>query len=794
MPVRAEPAPVDPDPNFPRVWEADSLFGETPKQLALPGITRLKARVTSTVDRQRPVPLANLDDWLDFAEALLGRQDRARNSLADEHFETLSALEELEDQLESEFYLDMDPVWRLGERFPWLDTVEKIAADQGFFHWELRFASIFSEGGFDIQVGNPPWVRPIWEEDSVLAEFEPWFELTENMPVPIHYARKAELLNSQNANSFYISELTAQTGQETFVGSLATYDLLAGTQPDLYRAFMIRTWKNIGSYGTVGLLHPDTHFVGEREKAVRSQTYQRLRVHGDFVNAGQRFFPKPVSHARHFGIHIYGHPQPIGFPHLSWLTDAGELQKSLVLAESGEIPDGWDYDSGAPSVRYAGDWDSRPHPARVIHVDLSVLALWQRLIGDNDVPADQGRLLYPVSTEEQDAIEALSGYQVRIQSFNPQISSGFHESGAKKDGLIRKELTKSGDWRQVILQGIQIGLANPMFKSPAANSNDTFGLDLVAMPIDATPESEYQRASDISQYEAAQEHWIDHRTSTTRRYTDFYRLAWRRQISSNSERSLYAAIIPPGPAHVHLVHSMVLTNNHSTALAAGFWASLPLDYFVRITGTGDLQTRGAKALPFGSLDHPLAPALLLRTMRLNCLTSAYEDLWAEVYDDAWLTDSWAYPWKGLPALSAVRAIWEQGAPLRTERARRAALVEIDALIAVWLGIDVDALIAMYHARFPVMSRFEEAMWFDAKGWKLAGYHRTYGQVQQKDSWEQFQSYLEDRDKNPPPDGYTPPFYKADRIGEYRQAHAAFSARLAAAATLKAPGQRSEGDR
>ena len=31
--------------------------------------------------------------------------------------------------------------------------------------------------------------------------------------------------------------------------------------------------------------------------------------------------------------------------------------------------------------------------------------------------------------------------------------------------------------------------------------------------------------------------------------------------------------------------------------------------------------------------------------------------------------------------------------------------------------------------------------------------------------------------NPPPEGYTPPFYKADRVAEYRQAHAVFSERL-----------------
>jgi hypothetical protein len=54
---------------------------------------------------------------------------------------------------------------------------------------------------------------------------------------------------------------------------------------------MIRTWKNIGLYGTVGLLHPDTHFGGDREKILHCEAYLRLRIHGDFVNAGQRFFP-----------------------------------------------------------------------------------------------------------------------------------------------------------------------------------------------------------------------------------------------------------------------------------------------------------------------------------------------------------------------------------------------------------------------------------------------------------------------------------------------------------------------
>ena len=364
-------------------------------------------------------------------------------------------------------------------------------------------------------------------------------------------------------------------------------------------------------------------------------------------------------------------------------------------------------------------------------------------------------MLSPVSTEEQDAIRALANYPVRLDNFDPQISSGFHETAARKEGLIRHELSQPNDWSEVILKGLQIGLANPMFKSPTANSNDAFGLDLVSMPIGATPETEYRRATDVSRYEGAQDQWIDHRSGTTQRYTEFYRLAWRRQIAPNTERSLYAAIIPPGPAHIHLVHSMALANKRSTALAAGFWCSLPLDYFVRIAGKSDLPTGSAKTLPFGSLDHPLTPALLLRTIRLNCLTNAYADLWADVYDEAWKADTWACSWEGLPPLAEVGKAWEDSTPLRTERARRSALVEIDALVAVWLGMDADALIAIYRAAFPVLNRYEETTWFDANGWKLAGYHRTFGQIEQKTSYDELLAYNESHGTAPTPDGLHP---------------------------------------
>ena len=234
-----------------------------------------------------------------------------------------------------------------------------------------------------------------------------------------------------------LGERAAQAGTSTFMSSVATYSLLDQTRPDFYRAFMIRTWGNIGVNGSVGLLHPDTHFVGDREKFLRAEAYFRLRVHGDFLNAGNRFFPPPVDRNTHVGMHIYGRPKEIRFAHLGWLLSAAELPQSLALAEAGELPAGWSDDSGRPGVKYTGDWDARPHPDRVIWVDRELLAAWRLVSGIEDQSIEQTKLLNPVTLQEQGAISALGRVGERLGSYDPAVSGGYDETNAVKDGLIR---------------------------------------------------------------------------------------------------------------------------------------------------------------------------------------------------------------------------------------------------------------------------------------------------------------------------------------------------------------------
>ncbi|WP_406284143.1 DNA methyltransferase [Embleya sp. NBC_00896] len=821
------------------LWEAASLFDvlageqkqlDSTRGLKTAGRNVSGGRKAQITTKWRPtIPLLDFVDWLDFLEATLGTEDASAGTFLaglDELRvdEALPLLEAFEQSLEGT--LGMDEARNLPRRFPWLDLVEDIAGSterdinaedgHGFFHWELHFAHVFrsASGGFDLQVGNPPWVRPRWEENALLAEYEPWFMLTEKPTYAERSQRLAALTKKSPVRRYLLRELAVHSGIVAMLGSAQMYPLLNGTHTDLYRAFMCRTWEHMSFDGTVGLIHPDTHFSGDKEARLREAAYTRLRIHGDFVNAGNRFFPRPVGRSSHFGVHIYGRAGDIRFDHLSWLFSVDALR--LSEHDDGSGPD--------PGVRYGSSWDERPHRKRIVRVDEGTLAQWQRLTGDEDQPVRQARLLSPVSTAEAQGIEALVDYPLRLAAHHPQIGGGYAETISKAAGLIDHNVPgedgsvfEPNGWIDVILKGPQIGLANPFFKQPSQGGGEVLGLNPVRLHADAVPETAYVRVTDREAFESAQPRWVDHRilaqlrqsesetnlaraaisrlrdvaledvtdlevidyltARSRRKYSDFYRMVWREMIAPDTERSLYVALIPPKATHIDLLHSAALSDVRLTALVAGFWAGLPVDYLLRTRGVGHLKKAQASRMPAPALGHPLESALLLRTLRLNCLTRSYANLWEELYDDAWAAcEPWSSAWPDIAPLNQVTHEWRFDVPLRSERARRLALVEIDALVAVWLGVSADALVAMYKARFPIMQDFDAVMWFDAQGRKIAGDRYTFGFEQTKEDYEAFVAYRQG-ERAEPPRGYTAPFYKANREQEMRSAHAYFEARL-----------------
>ncbi|RQW91927.1 class I SAM-dependent DNA methyltransferase [Micromonospora chalcea] len=746
------------------VYETPDIFGNVePRQMTLPTRATGTRRTTVAEQLRKQVPLTNLDDWLTFAEALIGRSDVDENTerFYGRKLDSLAEMSELEQKLDG--VIGVDSPWMLADRFPWLLAAERIAEQQGFFHWELTFAQAFAKGGFDLQVGNPPWVRPRWQADVLLAEHEPWFKLVERAPAELWRERMNDVLETAAIRTSFLSEAARNNGMVAFLGDVTTYPLLVGTQPDLYRAMMCRVWDHSRPHGTAGMVHPDTHFGGVKEGLLRKTAYRRMRVHGSLVNGANWAFEDAVR-SLEFGVHIYGNPRTPRFKHLSRLYSAEALAASLSHDGQGDVP----------GLKHKGKWDTRPHLARVVDVDLDLMSEWQRLKADADVPVDEAQMLFPITVHEADAISALATFKRRLSDYSPRISRGYDESNARRDGLIRWEQRETGSLEQLVLQGPHFGIALPWAKEPRVpcrSNRDWDSVRLSDLPDNFVPRTNYVLSSNEASTRSGQDTWDGQSC------TEFFRLMWRRMIPFNTERSLFAAIMPPGPAHVNTIRSMVLENNLITVLTAGFWASLPLDYYLRITGRADLTPADCQSMPAPQPDHPLASGLLLRTLRLNCLTRAYADLWAELFHPSWLSEEWASDWPTLEALGDVRPAWDTHSPLRSEHARRALLAELDALVAVWLGIDVEQLIALLRSRYPILTDREDQMWFDAVGRRIAADPYSYGLGQTRKSFEQLVAYIGDPKRNPVPEGYAAPFYKVDRENEYRQAHAVFSKRL-----------------
>jgi hypothetical protein len=528
-----------------RSYETEDLFGDvTTIEVTQADITKRRARGgkdRTRRERRAVIALAELDDWLDFAESLLGTHDVPADSLITE-FATLADLTPYEDDLPD--LMGMDSAHRLEARYPWTGVVRDVAERQGFFHWELEFAQVFARGGYDLQVGNPPWVRPDWQEDVILAEIDPWFMLSEKPSVADWRIRKNSILQPRKVSRFYLNELASITGTATLLSSEGSYPLLNKTRPDLYRAFMAQVWAHINPQGTAGLIHPDSHFTGSKERSLRAAAFRHLRTHAHFHNRTGIF---PDIHANNeFSVNVYGTSSEVSFTHASWLFSPDTLTESF--AHSGDGP--------LPGIKNDGKWDLRPHRSRLVHVNTDRLVEWSRLSGDLGGDTEAAPLLYPVTSAEEGAIESLSSFHPRLSSQQPKITIGMFENLAtKKLGLYRWQTSDVGDLSEVILQGPHISTAAPFNKEPnipCKTNRDWTAIDLRNLTTGKVPRTNYIRACEKGRYQDVQDSWHG------RRYTEYYRVAWRAMVDHSNQRSLFAALIPPGPAHVHTVQSMAL--------------------------------------------------------------------------------------------------------------------------------------------------------------------------------------------------------------------------------------------
>lgn len=202
-----------------------------------------------------------------------------------------------------------------------------------FFHPMLEFIEVFwLRDGFDIICGNPPWLKPEFDEQGIISEKYPEIAIRK-VSAPQARTMRENLFNqSTSLKQIYRNEECENSGSTAFMNAYSNYPLLVGQQTNLYKC-VLTNCMDLASEdnGYIGLLTPESIYDDPKGQPLRREMYRRLRYHFQYQNELRLF--AEVHHRASLRSAIYS-TQAL-WMHVSLIMVMESAKESRIVMENG---------------------------------------------------------------------------------------------------------------------------------------------------------------------------------------------------------------------------------------------------------------------------------------------------------------------------------------------------------------------------------------------------------------------------------------------------------------------------